>query len=52
MLGLANPHPTLTRQRACLLLGRELFRLLHPLRETAEAAPMWRELLELQAAAG
>ena len=39
------------RQRACLRLGRELFRLLHPLRETPEAAPMWRELLELQAGA-
>ena len=37
------------RQRACLYLGRELFRLLRPLRETALAGPMWCELQQLQA---
>ena len=36
------------RQRACLYLGRELFRLLRPLRETAVAGPMWCELQQLQ----
>ena len=39
------------RQRACLYLGRELFRLLRPLRETRVAAAMWCELQQLQAGA-